>query len=133
MKQPSRNDFRNNALFRGVFFILGFVFLGLGVLGVIIPGLPTTVFVILAGYCWAKSSKRFHRWLISHKIFGKMITSWQERKAIPRSAKYMAWSMMAISTFVLFFSLPPDKIWIAVIAALMSLAVAIWMAKLPDA
>lgn len=102
-------------------------------LGVILPGLPTTVFVLLAGYCWAKSSTRFHGWLLCHKVFGKILLDWQERRAMPRFAKYMAWGMMCASGVFLFYRMPADKMWLAYCIGGLCLAISIWMAKLPDA
>lgn len=123
----------HSALMRWLFFIMGFVFVGLGMLGVILPGLPTTVFVLLAGYCWAKSSTRFHDWLLRHKVFGKILLDWQERRAMPRFAKYMAWGMMCASSVFLFYRMPADKMWLAYCIGGLCLAISIWMAKLPDA
>lgn len=123
----------HNAVMRWLFFVMGFVFVGLGVLGLMLPGLPTTIFILLAGYSWAKSSVRFHNWLLQHKIFGKMILDWEERRAMPRFAKYMAWGMMCASSVFLFVQLPSDKLWIAVVTSVFCLAVSIWMARLPDA
>lgn len=127
------NTLHHNAAVRWVFFVMGFVFVGLGILGVVVPGLPTTVFILLAGYSWAKSSVRFHGWLMRHKIFGKMLADWQERRAMPRFAKYMAWGMMGVSCVFLFYRLPADKLWMAVLTSAICLAVGIWMARLPDA
>lgn len=123
----------DNPVMRWVFFVMGFVFVGLGILGAILPGMPTTVFILLAGYCWAKSSQRFHGWLLRHKIFGKMLMDWQERRAMPRFAKYLAWGMMTLSSVVLFYKLPSDKLWIALMTTAICLATGIWMARLPDA
>lgn len=123
----------DNPLIRMGFFIMGFIFVGLGILGVILPGMPTTVFILLAGYCWAKSSRRFHNWLLRHKIFGKMLKDWQERRAMPRFAKYLAWSMMGISSAFLWYRLPHDKLWVAGVVSVLCLLTAIWMARLPDA
>lgn len=131
--KPTSHEIHDNPLIRLAFFILGFVFVGLGVLGVIVPGLPTTVFILLAGYCWAKSSRRFHGWLLRHKVFGKMLTDWQERRAMPRFAKYLAWGMMGISSAFLFYRLPADKLWVAGLVSVLCLGVGLWMAKLPDA
>ncbi|WFF38815.1 YbaN family protein [Moraxella nasibovis] len=122
-----------NRMVRWAFFLLGFVFLGLGILGVVLPGLPTTVFILLAGYCWAKSSRRFYGYLLGHKIFGKMLRDWEERRAMPRFAKYLAWGMMTVSCAIMFYQLPDDMLWLAVMVSVLCVAVAVWMAKLPDA
>lgn len=127
------DDLHDNVVMRWVFFVLGFVFVGLGILGVILPGMPTTVFILLAGWCWAKSSRRFHSWLMEHRIFGPMLIDWEERRAMPRFAKYLAWSMMGISSAFLYWRLPDDKLWIAVMTSVLCLITAIWMYRLPDA
>lgn len=118
---------------RMVFFVLGFLFVGLGILGVFLPGLPTTVFILLAGYCWARSSERFYGWLANHKLFGKMLRDWEERRAMPRFAKYLAWGMMTLSCVFLFWRLPADKLWVAFLTLGICVASGIWMARLPDA
>lgn len=133
MKRPADRLIHKNTLMRGVFFGLGVVFLVLGLIGVIVPGMPTTVFVLLAGYCWARSSRRFYAWLMSHRIFGKMLTDWQERRAMPRFAKYLACLMMTASTVVMFVRLPDDWLWLGYVMAAVAILVAIWMARLPDA
>ncbi|AKG18183.1 membrane protein [Moraxella bovoculi] len=122
-----------NRLVRWVFFLLGFAFVGLAILGAVLPGMPTTVFILLAGYCWAKSSERFYGWLMHHKIFGKMLRDWEERRAMPRFAKYLAWSMMTSSCVFMYFKLPPDKTWVTILTAAICAVTAIWMARLPDA
>lgn len=122
-----------SSLMRVLFFILGCVFLIIGAVGIITPGLPTTVFVLLAAACWARSSKRFYQWLIQHHIFGKMIRDWENYRAIPRQAKFMAWGMMSISCISSFYLLPSSKWWISCFASLICLATTIWMYHLPDA
>lgn len=131
--KASKHQVHTNRMVRWMFFVLGFVFLGLGILGVILPGVPTTVFILLAGYSWAKSSKRFHGYLLRHKIFGKMLTDWEERRAMPRFAKYLAWGMMTASCVLMFITLPTDRIWLAVVMSVLCVAAAVWMARLPDA
>lgn len=133
MRRSTDMPIHKNMLMRGVFFGLGVVFLVLGLIGVIVPGMPTTVFVLLAGYCWARSSKRFYTYLMSHRIFGKILTDWQERRAMPRFAKYLAWVMMTVSTLVMFVRLPDEWLWLGWVMAVVVLAVAIWMSRLPDA
>lgn len=131
--QEPTHDLHQNPIMRWVFFVMGFVFVGLGILGLIVPGMPTTVFILLAGYCWAKSSRRFHDWLMRHRIFGKMLKDWEERRAMPRFAKYLAWGMMSASCALLWWRLPADKLWVAGVVSVLCLASGIWMARLPDA
>ena len=103
--QPTpKNLIHQSALMRAVYFVLGLVCLILGLIGIVVPGMPTTVFILLAGYFWARSSRRFYAWLLAHRLFGQMIINWQTHRAIPRFAKYLAWSMMSLSTIILFLN-----------------------------
>lgn len=117
---------------RVFFMFLGGVFLILGLIGVIVPGMPTTVFIILSAWCWAKGSERFHTWLMNHKTFGPMLKDWHEKRAMPRKAKYLAWSMMALSCAFLAYRLPAHLWWVVVLTSAICLATSIWMARLPD-
>jgi uncharacterized membrane protein YbaN (DUF454 family) len=67
--------------------LLGFVFLGLGIIGIVLPLLPTTPFVLLSAACFARSSERWHRWLMANETFGPMIRNWEERRCISRRVK----------------------------------------------
>lgn len=75
---------------------LGFIFLGLGVIGVFLPLLPTTPFLLVSAACFAKSSEKWHRWLLSNRIFGPIIADWQERKCISFSTKVIAISLVVL-------------------------------------
>jgi len=76
--------------------LLGFIFLGLGVIGVFLPLLPTTPFLLVAAACFAKSSDKWYQWLISNKIFGPIIIDWQDRKCISLSTKIIAISLVVL-------------------------------------
>ena len=69
---------------------VGLVSLSLGFVGVFLPLLPTTPFLLLAAYGFARSSDRLHRWLLAHPVFGPMIENWQQHRAIARSSKIAA-------------------------------------------
>lgn len=88
-------------LVRGLFLIAGFGFFGLGMVGVVLPVLPTTPFMILAAACFARSSARLERWLLEHRRFGPTLRAWRDNGAIPRRAKATALAGTALG-FLLF-------------------------------
>mgnify|MGYP001266297059 CR=1 FL=1 len=75
---------------RIVWLLFGFVCVGLGIAGAVLPILPTTPFMLLAAFAFAKSSPRLHRWIIDHPTFGPPVRDWQASGAISRRAKIMA-------------------------------------------
>lgn len=75
---------------RGFYLCLGLALVALGFVGIFLPVLPTTPFLILAAACFARSSKRLEVWLLSQPRFGPLLKSWRERGAIPLKAKWMS-------------------------------------------
>lgn len=105
---------------RALWLALGGLFLGLGLLGVVLPVLPTTPFLLLAAGCFARSSPRLHGWLLGHPIFGPPIQNWEENGAISRRAKQMAvGSMAAVWGVSIFAGLP----WSALIVQTVLIAI----------
>lgn len=88
---------------RWMFLVCGLVLTGLGVVGAFVPLMPTTIFLILAAACFARSSPRLEAWLMEHARFGPTLRAWRENGAIPRKAKALACAGMALG-FVLFFA-----------------------------
>ncbi len=84
---------------------LGCLFLLLGAIGVVLPLLPTTPFVLLAAGCFARSSPRLHAWLLDSALFGPVLRNWEDNRCIPRNARRVALVMMlgVGSCSVLFF------------------------------
>ena len=82
---------------RPVFFILGWCFFGLGAAGVVVPGLPTVPFMLVALWLFSKSSGRFHDWLYSHRVFGPSLQQWRAHRVIPLKAKVLAVITMTAS------------------------------------
>lgn len=115
------------------FVILGGLFLLLGVVGIVLPVLPTTPFVLLAAMCFAKGSTRCHQWLMKHPNFGKLIDDWQKHRAIPFTGKAMSVSMMSLSCLMLFYRLPQAQLWLACLASSICLLTGIWILQLPTA
>ena len=87
-----------------IYIALGSISLGVGVLGIFLPLLPTTVFMLIAAACYARSSDRLYNWLLNHKVFGPYIKNWREHRAITRRTKIVIlvvlWSTLAFSAFV---------------------------------
>ncbi|MEM1106595.1 MAG: YbaN family protein [Pseudomonadota bacterium] len=79
---------------RWLWIAFGFVCVGAGVLGAVLPLLPTTPFLLLATFAFARSSPRLHAWLVNHKRFGPLIRNWNEHGAIGRRTKIVSVSVM---------------------------------------
>ena len=82
LKRPIAYNLRNRFL-----TLVGTISLGLGILGIFLPLLPTTPFLLLAAACYARSSRRFSNWLSSNRFFGKFIENYQEGKGVPLKLK----------------------------------------------
>lgn len=84
-------------MFRSLWLMLGLTSLALGIAGVALPLLPTTPFVLLAAYCFARSSPRLHDWLLANRTFGPLILNWERHRAIaPRAKLFAVLSMAAV-------------------------------------
>ena len=79
-----------NPLLRYLWLALGLFFTGLGFLGYLLPGLPGTVFILIAVYFFARSSPRFYNWLLNNRIFGQLIRDWRAGLGLPLRAKILA-------------------------------------------
>jgi uncharacterized membrane protein YbaN (DUF454 family) len=86
---------------RQALMALGCLCVALGVIGIFVPGLPTTVFLLIAAWAFSRSSERFHRWLYDHPRLGQPIRNWHAHRVIPLRAKLLAVTMMTMSVTVL--------------------------------
>lgn len=106
---------------RQAWFGLGFLALVLGFIGIFLPLLPTTPLVILAAFAFSKSSPRFERWLLGHRIFGPIIADWRANRAIAPRYKAISVSMMG-AAFCLSLALELPAVVLAVQGIVLGLA-----------
>ena len=92
---------QTQGILRGLYLGLGWAAVVLGVIGIPLPGLPTTPFMILAAWAFSRSSPRFHQWLCAHRVFGPYIQRWERSRVIPRHVKIIAISTMLLSLVLL--------------------------------
>lgn len=106
---------------RLLYFAAGWLCLALGAAGVVLPVLPTTPFVLLAAWCFSKSSKRLYSWLLSHRTFGPYIVAWEQHRVIPLHAKILSTSIIVpLIGYMLIAS--PAPAWAKVLAV----ALVVW-------
>lgn len=115
---------------RWLWLLLAYLALALGVVGVFLPGLPTTPFVLLAAYAAARGSRRLHQRLLAHRVFGPMIRDWQATGAVSRRAKWWAAGTMAFCAVVFFLTAP--KWWMAATGTAIMAVVGTWLWLRPE-
>lgn len=116
--------------FRWAWWLLAYGSLGLGAVGIVVPGLPTVPFVLLAAYAAARGSAKLHRWLLAHPQFGPMIRDWQAQGAVSRRSKWLASGMMAACGALLFATAP--RWWMAATGCAVMAVVAAWLWRRPE-
>ena len=109
---------------------LGWICVGLGFVGVFVPGIPTTIFLIIALWAFTKSSEKLRHWLLNHKRFGPILNNWQEHKVVPRRAKILMVVLMSLAVILFYYSLQSLILTIGLIIILVS--VAIYVISLPS-
>ena len=95
-QDPDSVKLSPNPLTRGLWFLLGAVFAGSGLLGVVIPGLPTTPFMLLAAACFARSSERFYNWLITNPLFGEQVRRYRAGHGLRPRVKLLASTLASL-------------------------------------
>lgn len=104
----------------------------LGLLGVVLPVMPTVPFLIVAAWAASKGWPAFEIWLLNHRLFGPPILQWRERGAVPRRAKWISTAMMASSAVGMQF-FPAIPLWLRLAVPAVMAAVAVWLWLRPDA
>ena len=104
---------------RIVWLSIGMVLAAVGMVGIIVPGLPTTIFMILAAGCFFRSSTKMYHWVVSHPLFGDQVLRFREGAGMPKKAKYLSiLTMWTFIMFAVFIGLPDSAAWIKYFIAL---------------
>ena len=111
-------------LARGVWLVLGLICVALGFIGAVVPLMPTTVFLILAAGCFARSSPRLEAWLLDHPRFGPTLRAWRRDRAIPRAAKVMACLGMTTGLALFWWGAHPHWPLLLLVATVLGLCAA---------
>jgi uncharacterized protein len=114
---------------RALWFTAGILFLGLAYLGTIVPGLPWSTPALLATWCFSKSSKRFHDYMINHRLFGSVIRDWGEGRVFPKYAKLAMFLSMDGSLIIMWFTTHNVRAVIAM--AIFFALILIWASRYP--
>jgi len=125
MKQNSKmKNTKLNQLLRAILITSGTIFLGLGLIGIFIPILPTTPFLLLAAACYARSSQRFYNWLMKNRWFGNYIINYHEGRGVPLKFKIFTISLLWITIlFSIYYVV--DNFWVEVILFIIAISVTI--------
>ena len=132
MERASSGELRSRSKpVRILFNVAGAVALALGVLGIFLPLLPTTPFVLLAAACFARGSERFHRWLLDNATFGPMVREWESHRSLPYRTKVTAIVLMSV-TMAISIVVFVRPLWLKIALALFGVGLAIWMYRIPS-
>ncbi|MET0807856.1 MAG: YbaN family protein [Pseudoxanthomonas sp.] len=121
--------------FRWAWWLLAYASLGTGIVGIFVPGLPTTVFILIAAYAASRGSERLHAYLLRHPRFGPVISDWQIHGAVSRRGKWAATLTMLACAAVLLaimLSVGTHRWWMAALPIACMAAVAVWLWRRPE-
>ena len=119
-------------ILKPLLFLIGLSMFGLGMLGVVVPGLPTTPFMILAAACFVRSSDRFYKLVIKNKIFGKTVLDYRSGKGMPFRVKIIAWAMMwAFGLYAVFRGIPESLLYVRILVFILLIIGAIFIYRVP--
>ncbi len=113
-----------------ILITIGWFCVGLAFIGTFVPGIPTTIFLIVALWAFAKSSKKFHSWLLNHKRFGPILQNWESHKVVPRKAKILMVILQISAVIIFHYSL--QNIYITVLLIITLVFVARYVLSLPS-
>ena len=129
--QSPESELHPSLVVRMVLWTVGSLALLLGIIGIFLPGLPTTPFVLVAAACYARASEPFYRWLIANPTFGPLIIEWRRHHSIPYRIKLIAITLMSLTICASMwtFSAMP---WLQVLLAVIGISTSVWLWRIPS-
>ncbi|MBK8117858.1 MAG: YbaN family protein [Sulfuritalea sp.] len=127
----SESELHPSLLVRVVLWTIGSIALLLGIIGIFLPGLPTTPFVLVAAACYARASETFYRRLIENPTVGPLIVEWRRHRSIPYRIKWVAITLMSLTICVSIWTLSALA-WLQALLACIGIATAIWLWRIPS-
>lgn len=130
-RAKSGADVHASPVVRAALIGAGTLFLVLGIVGIFLPLLPTTPFVLLAAACYARGSRRFYDWLLANRTFGPMILEWRQHGSIPYRTKIISIALMSVTlaASIVFFV---KSATLQLALASMGVVLAIWLYRIPS-
>ena len=119
-----------NRWLRGFYIALGFLMLGIGIVGTVLPGIPTTMPILVAAFFFSKSSPRFDAWLVNHKVFGGLVRDWRAGLGFTVRAKAIAITAIAI-TFTITIGWAIDNLAVRIGLIVLAVGVSTYILRLP--
>jgi uncharacterized membrane protein YbaN (DUF454 family) len=116
---------------RGCLFLLGVISVGLGLVGILLPVLPTTPFILLAAACFAKTSPRFYDHIVNGPLFGPLVRQWRQHGSIPLRAKVLAITILlgTLGISIIFFI---SSVYLQAALGILGIILAVFLARLPS-
>ncbi len=124
-------DFNVPRPLRIIYHIIGLLMIVLAIIGAILPIMPTVPFLLVASWCFARSSPRFHNWLHSHKVFGPPIKQWEEQGVISPFVKILAVGGMSVG-FCSFLLIAKPVLWLTICTAIVLIAISVYILTRPS-
>ncbi len=129
-KNNTTSKLNKNRLVRLLFVFIGSLFVGLAIIGIFLPGLPTTPFLILAAYFYIRSSNKLYNWLLNNKILGAYIRGYLSGKGMPLRAKIISLMLMWIfGSFAVLFGIPDSLFFVKIIILILLLIGTIFLLR----
>ncbi|WP_455476024.1 YbaN family protein [Bartonella sp. B17] len=126
-----KKDFNTPHFLRICYSVVGWIMIVLGIIGIILPIIPTIPFLLVASWCFSRSSPYFHNWLNNHRIFGAFIKKWKEKRAIPIFVKIFVVVSMT-GGFLSFWVIIYPPLWFTLLSAAILLLIVIYIMTRPS-